>query len=230
MTYPDKPFAPTEAEVQLADSLPTQIAEWLAERIFKGEIKAEDRLKEEELATLFQTSRAPVREALYLLQVEGLVERLPRRGTVVRAYSEEDIRDLYEVRATLELSAVERLKERWSKRAEAAFTRVLEGMNQAVEARDSKHYSECNTEFHDLLFKFADSKILHRLYLQLGHPLKYLLQSSTQTPEQMHASCDEHQKIVHFFTNGQFDQAKNLLSENVRHGLSRVIELRHHQP
>jgi DNA-binding GntR family transcriptional regulator len=215
-----------ENAVPSGNPLPMQIAEWLAERILNGELAAGARLKEEELAALFRTSRAPVREALYLLQLDGLVERLPRRGTVVRAYSEEDIRDLYEARCTLELSTIERLRTRWTDDTRRAFEEVLATMHEAVNKGDSHAYSQCNTHFHDILFQYAGSKILHRLYQQLGHPLQYLLESSTQSITQMKASYDEHCAIVQLLNNGEFDRAKEVLSNNVRHGMSRVIELR----
>lgn len=216
-----------EKQVPLANSLPSQIAEYLAERIFSGVYSAGERLKEEELAALFHTSRAPVREALYLLQLDGLVERLPRRGTVVRAYSDEDIQDLYEARSTLELSTIERIRTRFTPDMPKAFDRILGSMQDAIAKGDSEAYSRCNGEFHETLFQFAGSRILHRLYQQLGHPLKYMLQFSTQSVAQMQASYEEHSELVECLRTREFEKAKEILSENVSHGMTRVINLRH---
>jgi DNA-binding transcriptional regulator YhcF (GntR family) len=64
--------------------LPEQIAEVLADEIIERKVASGSKLPESALAERFGTSRAPIREALYLLDQAGLVERTPRRGTVVR--------------------------------------------------------------------------------------------------------------------------------------------------
>lgn len=217
------PLDPTHDEEEFGKPLPNQIAEYIAKQIFQGLFIPGERLKEEELAKMFHTSRAPVREALYLLQIDGLVERLPRRGTVVRAYTEREINELYEVRLNLEQLAVDKLRSHWTEEAHAAFQEVLEHMQSALAEGNSEHYSSQNTLFHYLLFRTADSEILTRLYLQLTHPLQPLLQFSTQTREQMQNSFGEHQEIVQCLAGRQFDLAKDLISKNVHHGLERAV-------
>lgn len=87
---------------------PEQIAEVLADEIIERKVASGSKLPEPALAERFGTSRAPIREALYLLDQAGLVERTPRRGTVVNAYSSREIEELYQVRITLERIALER--------------------------------------------------------------------------------------------------------------------------
>ncbi|QRF23863.1 GntR family transcriptional regulator [Alicyclobacillus sp. TC] len=220
-------FTDNKSEVSLTNPLPMQIADWLAERIFNGELPRGHRLKEEELASMFKTSRAPIREALYLLQLDGLVERLPRRGTVVREYSDDDIRDLYEVRSILELSTIDRLMTRWNHEIYSSFQDILHQMQTSVVDADNQAYSQYNSMFHESLFQFSGSQILFRLYQQLGYPLKYLLQFSTQTKEQMEKSYLEHASIIEMLHQGRFQEAKEILASNVKNGLCRVIESRH---
>lgn len=213
-------------EHELGKPLGIQIAEAIAEKIFNGRLQPGERLKEEELAEGFKTSRAPVREALYLLQIDGLVERLPRRGTVVREYTDKDIIDLYEVRATLECSAIDRLKTRWSEHAATSFTENLALMKSALDQQDSERYSRQNTEFHNLFLAYSGSDILRRLYQQLGNPLRFLVHFSTRSTTQMQSSYVEHENIVRHLLAGEFDVAKEVLNENVRQGMTRVIALR----
>ncbi len=213
----------SEGEKDFGKPLPTQIAEYIAKQIFQGTLSPGERLKEEELAKLFRTSRAPVREALYLLQIDGLVERLPRRGTVVRAYTDREIQELYEVRLSLEQLAVNRLQSHWSEEARAAFCEVLVNMQKAFTEGNSELYSDQNTRFHDLLFQIADSEILTRLYRQLTYPLQPLLQFSTQSQAQMQDSFEEHQEIVKCLSNYEFDLAKSVITKNVQHGLARAM-------
>ncbi|WP_309520700.1 GntR family transcriptional regulator [Peribacillus frigoritolerans] len=69
--------------IYFGESLPQQIAKHILKKIIEGEIEAGEKIVEEDISKELNTSRAPVREALYLLQVDGIVERMPRRGTIV---------------------------------------------------------------------------------------------------------------------------------------------------
>src|SRR5207249_3993911 len=76
--------------------------ELIREAIVDGRLVPGERLKEEELAHELGISRTPVREALLVLQAEGLVDAAPNRGAVVRAHDAVDLDDLYQLRALLE--------------------------------------------------------------------------------------------------------------------------------
>lgn len=76
--------------------------EVIREAILDGRLPPGRRLKEEELAQELGISRTPVREALLMLQAEGLVDAAPNRGATVRSHSADDLTDLYQLRALLE--------------------------------------------------------------------------------------------------------------------------------
>jgi DNA-binding GntR family transcriptional regulator len=82
--------------------------ELIREAILDGRLGPGRRLKEEELARELGISRTPVREALLLLQAEGLVDAAPNRGAMVREHTADDLDDLYQLRALLEGSAARR--------------------------------------------------------------------------------------------------------------------------
>ena len=86
----------------------TAVAEVIRKAIVEGELGAGERLKEDELARELNVSRTPIREALLLLQADGLVQAVPRRGAVVRAYGLAELAEMYELRALLEGSAAKR--------------------------------------------------------------------------------------------------------------------------
>src|SRR5436190_2563510 len=82
--------------------------ELIREAILDGRLPPGQRLKEEELARELGISRTPVREALLILQAEGLVDAAPNRGAVVRSHDGDDLEDLYQLRALLEGHAARR--------------------------------------------------------------------------------------------------------------------------
>ena len=89
-----------------APSLVEATTRKLRDEILSGTLEPGTRLIEEQICQRFSISRAPLREALRLLVQQGLVEHLPRRGARVTVWSEEDIRQLFEIRAVLERYAV----------------------------------------------------------------------------------------------------------------------------
>lgn len=85
----------------LSLSVPDQLAAELARRILAGLLAPGQRLGEQELAAEFQVSRGPVREALRVLEREGLVTLNPRRGAMVTELSAREVAELFEIRAAL---------------------------------------------------------------------------------------------------------------------------------
>jgi len=92
-------------------SLSQQIRDQLLERIMRGELAPGNRLIELKIAAEFSTSQAPVREALRELEAVGVIETLPNKGARVRTISNEELRELYEVRAQLESYATQLVAE-----------------------------------------------------------------------------------------------------------------------
>ena len=79
----------------------------LRQAILYGELKPGERLMEVHLAERLGVSRTPIREAIRKLELEGLVVMIPRRGAVVASITEKDLKDVLEVRRTLEILACE---------------------------------------------------------------------------------------------------------------------------
>ena len=97
-----------EADNQLTSTLPEQIAAKLSKRIIADQYQPGQRVLEQQIAAEFQVSRGPVREALRILEKDGLVIILPRRGAQVTQLTVAEVRDIFEIRASL-LSLATRL-------------------------------------------------------------------------------------------------------------------------
>lgn len=95
----------------LDNALSSKVAEKIMEHILNGDLKPGDKIVEGVYAEMFNTSRSPIREAIYLLATEGLIERIPRKGAYVKGYTIDDVQDLLDVRNHLELLAAQRIVE-----------------------------------------------------------------------------------------------------------------------
>lgn len=205
-------------------SVSGQIAEYIAQEIIEGHLEPGAKLREEDLSLQLKTSRAPIREALFLLQMAGFVERTPRKGATVRKYSKEEIQQVYEVRGALEHLALQRVYARWDSGIEQDFIRVLSLMEQALTDGDIDAYSNYNFAFHRLLFRGANSPFLWNLYRQLNNPLIALVKMSMVSIKDLNLSYHEHAGIVRSLSDRRMDLAQQLLNANLEHGMSRLYQ------
>lgn len=146
----------------------TSVYDAIREAIVRGRIKPGEQLSESSLAAEYGTSRTPIREALQRLEVEALVERLPR-GVQVRETSPEEIIDIYDVRITLEGAAARAAAER----ATELDRRRLRAAQAEMEkiGSDPAARAEANRHFHEAIWAASHSPtlvdLLHRLNVHL---------------------------------------------------------------
>ncbi len=82
-------------------SVPEQVAERISQAVLHGEYRPGQRVPEQSIADQYQISRGPVREALRLLESEGVIEILPRRGAHVTSLTVREVTDIFNIRAAL---------------------------------------------------------------------------------------------------------------------------------
>lgn len=139
----------------------------LRERIVSGEIAVGERLVEGRLSEEMGVSRMPVREALRELAAEGIVTIEPRRGASVTVFTEEQKRELVEVRATLEALNAKLAAKRHDPEQIAALQRILDEGAKLADSEDPVLLSRQNTEFHEALATVAANSVLQDLIRSL---------------------------------------------------------------
>jgi DNA-binding GntR family transcriptional regulator len=123
---------------RLTLSLPEQIANKLAEEIITGVYSPGQRLQEIALAQQFSVSRGPIRDALRIIEREGLVVIQPRRGASVATMTPQDLADIFEVRALLMGLATRRMAERPSKKVADFLAAAEAALLEAID--DPQHF------------------------------------------------------------------------------------------
>ena len=131
----------TDFEVTMDEYLPLRdvVFNTLRQAILRGELKPGERLMEIQLANKLGVSRTPIREAIRKLELEGLVLMIPRKGAEVAKISESNLRDVLEVRRSLEELAIDLACQRITaeeleslNKAEVDFLRICGGINLSV--------------------------------------------------------------------------------------------------
>lgn len=174
---------------QFGESLPQQISKYILKKIIKGEIKAGEKIVEEEISTQLQTSRAPVREALYLLQVDGIVERIPRRGTVVKKFTQKEIEEYNDVMIEIIQIAVDYSRSHWTDAHKIKLKGYLDTASAECEKKDVIEYQKKVEQILRYILSLAENKALIRFYEEANHILKVFaqVQWNIRTMENFHS-------------------------------------------
>lgn len=129
--------------------------------ILSGRTDPGERLVEEQLTKRLGISRAPLREAMRLLAEQGLVEHIPRRGARVATLSDDDVRELYEVRDVLERHAVTSAPEQ---RDLTRLRAALDVIREATDAEDRLELANAHRRFHVEVVALSGNRQLTALY------------------------------------------------------------------
>jgi DNA-binding GntR family transcriptional regulator len=151
----DEPAPPAVSRLTLAH----QIRDSLVVRIVSGEIPPGERLVETRLAAGYGTSQGPVREALRELEAMRMVETRPRRGTFVRHFVQQTLRESYVVRAALEETATRLAMLNGTVPVKALRAEVKE-MRAAARAADDNAAARASVAFHRHIIDAADNELL----------------------------------------------------------------------
>ena len=147
-----------EKEV-LRDKISDVLRGW----ILDGELKPGERIVELTLARKLNVSRAPLREALWQLARQGLVQIRAHHGAYVTQLSEQDIREIFEIRELLETHAAKKIRAAGSADAKAALTRALAELEEACRRRDIRRFSAADLRFHQTLWELGGNRHLQDL-------------------------------------------------------------------
>lgn len=150
------------------------VGDELRAEIFDGRLQPGERLVERDLAERFSASRHPVREALRMLQREGLVESLPSRGLVVTGLDEKQVSELFGIREALEVLAVREATVRIAGGVPHELGSILAAAAQAIADGDDDAAHAANARFHDEIITLAGNELLQDILQPLLGRLHWL--------------------------------------------------------
>ncbi|MBQ8039977.1 MAG: GntR family transcriptional regulator [Lachnospiraceae bacterium] len=143
----------------------------LRQAILTGELKPGERLMEIHLANRLGVSRTPIREAIRKLELEGLVTMIPRRGAEVAQITEKSMKDVLEVRRTLDALSAELACERISPEEEEALKKACQDFEEAVKTKDAKVIAKADVALHDIIAAATGNQRLIQLINNLAEQM-----------------------------------------------------------
>ncbi len=180
----------------MTPQLPTNAYEYLRARILSGQIPPNSRIVEKDVAARLNVSRTPVREALARLEMEGLVERSPRRGAVVCSVELDEVDEIYQIRAALECLVARRACTRITDAEIQEMESVLRLAQERQVRGELEIASRTTVQFHTLLNRSSRSPRLIHLLRSLDERLAVFRRKGLRYPSHVETTMRQHWEIL----------------------------------
>jgi DNA-binding GntR family transcriptional regulator len=213
---------------ELFGTLPAQIATRIGQAIVDGQFKPGAKLREVDLARSFGVSRASVREALRLVESEGLVTILPQRGAQVTVLSAQEVQDVFEIRAHLMGLACARLAASASPEVRVRLGELLKNLKAARDDGDA--YARASAALSEYYVRGAGSKRLADLVLSFGRQTARYTKLSLSTPERRRHSMARWRDLVAATIGGDVSTAERLARQLVLETRDTAVRMLSAQP
>ncbi|HSQ16634.1 MAG TPA: GntR family transcriptional regulator [Anaerolineales bacterium] len=175
--------------------LSDQVKQIILDKIESGEFLPGDRLVESQLAGQLGISQAPVREAICDLVSAGFLDRKPHKGAIVRMLSDDDMNEIYAVRAPLDALAAEQVAPHITDDQIQSLAEIIEKMVEMAVANDFFQAARLDWQFHTLIIDMSGIKLLRRMYdsMQVS---QYILVTMRRSPLSLKTLASRHQAII----------------------------------
>ncbi|SNT07099.1 transcriptional regulator, GntR family [Anaerovirgula multivorans] len=201
-------------------TLPEVIAERLKQAIINGELKGGQQLKQDEIAKRFNASMIPVREALRILEVQGLVKLYPNKGAIVRELSVEEVEEIFDIRIMLEKGALKFAIDNLDHKEMEYGEYILKKMDVLVE---EEHLSQLNFQFHNILYGASQKNILLELISDMHIKLERYMRIYLLNMGYHQTSQEEHYKMLEACKNKNKSLAIEILVQHMENAKQSLV-------
>ena len=207
---------PAVTGIELA-LVPKRIADALGRDIVFGRLAPESRIVEEELAARFGVSRSPVREAIRLLERDGLAVRAERKGARVSALGRKDLDEVYGCRIALEGIAAAEAAAHHEKAHLKRLQSEVARLRKAFQRTDVVAYFEANVAFTEIIHEASGNRTVARLLGTLDRQsLRYRYLAYRNFPHLMSSSLEGNQDLVAAITARDAEEARRQTETLIR--------------
>lgn len=195
----------------------------LRQAILKGELLPGERLMEIQLAEKMGVSRTPIREAIRKLEREGLVIMVPRKGAEVAGISEKMLRDVLEVRMTLEKLALRLAFKRQGTDLIEKLEAAEQAFQDAIEGEKLIDMAEADEQFHFLIYEAADNDKLRELLNSLKENMYRYRLEYLKDENYRRSLMEEHNAIIEAFKTNDLEKGLEVTDTHIANQERAVI-------
>lgn len=191
----------------------------LREAILRGDLVAGERLMELQLAAKLGVSRTPIREAIRMLEQEGLAITIPRKGAIVAGMTEKDMKDVLEIREALEELSVQVACDKITENEIEQLYRNMKEFELALQSGDLKRMAQADVEFHDVIYQATDNPKLISMLNNLREQMYRYRVEYLKNPENHEQLLKEHEAIY----QGISEKDKSVVTEMIRKHIANQV-------
>ena len=193
----------------------------LREAILRGDLVPGERLMELQLAAKLGVSRTPIREAIRMLEQEGLAITIPRKGAIVAGMTEKDMQDVLEIREALEELSVQVACDKITDEEVAKLRENMENFETSLKSGDLKRMAEADVEFHDVIYQATDNPKLINMLNNLREQMYRYRVEYLKNPSNHEQLLREHEAIY----RGIMAKDKDAVTEMIRKHISNQVDV-----
>ena len=214
-------------EVTMNEYLPLRdvVFNTLRQAILRGELKPGERLMEIQLANKLGVSRTPIREAIRKLELEGLVLMIPRRGAEVAEITEQNLRDVLEVREALEELSVKLACEHATQEQIEEMKQAAQVFKESLSGDDVTRIAEADVAFHDAINMATDNQKLIQILNNLREQM-YRYRMEYLKDRQSHSVLvREHEEILNALCARDAEKALDVTITHIERQRDHILNL-----
>lgn len=216
-------------EVTADEYLPLRdvVFKTLRKAILLGELEPGERLREVELASRMGVSRTPIREAIRMLELEGLVTMIPRCGALVSQITMQGLKDVLEVRTALEELAIRLACDRIT---EEQLDRLREAMREFEKSTGSKkevRIAEADVRFHDIIIEASKNEKLMQMISNLSEQFYRYRYEYVKDAKRHGALIEEHRNMFECIQRNDKDRAAEIMRLHIARQEAAIVDKLH---
>lgn len=212
-------------QMEMNEYLPLRdvVFQTLRQAILRGEISPGERLMEIHLAQKLGVSRTPVREAIRMLELEGLVTTVPRKGTVVAEITISDLEDVLEVRQALEELAVKLVCRKITKEQLAGMKDLAAEFRETLKGDDVVACAEADMKFHDAIYNATGNRRLIQILNNLREQMYRYRMEYLKDKDSHRVLVKEHEEILQALQAHDENKALAAISRHIDRQKEHII-------
>lgn len=212
-----------------ANPLAEQVYSRLKDDIFEFRLLPGDHFTETEMATRYEVSRTPMRDALYRLQREGFLQVGFRRGWKVRNLDFAYFDELYDLRIVLENAALERICQMEEHPQQLLELKDIWMVPEEKREQDSRLLAGLDERFHTTLVAAAGNNEMTRVHAELTEKIRIVRRLDFTQDDRVAATYQEHGKLLQLLFRRQYTEASMLLKSHIRQSKLEVRKITLHR-
>lgn len=196
----------------------------LREAILRGELVPGERLMELQLAAKLGVSRTPIREAIRMLEQEGLAITIPRKGAIVAGMTEKDMQDVLEIREALEELSVQVACDKITAEEIEQLRENMKNFEDSLRSGDLKKMAQADVEFHDVIYQATHNPKLISMLNNLREQMYRYRVEYLKNPQNHEQLLREHEAIY----KGILEKDKVTVTDMIRKHISNQVDVVKH--